>query len=171
MTIQALRPKSRTSCALVIACAALALGACDDRAGKDTASRSADPDVQKAENAVAAGASKAAELAETARDKTEAFIKSPGVQRDAVAAGQALKNAGNAMVATVDDAAITASVSTALAKDPELSAVRIDVNTKGGAVSLRGPAPSAAAKARASEIAKAQTGVSSVDNQLDVRSM
>ena len=93
------------------------------------------------------------------------------MQRDAAAAGQALKNAGNAMVATVDDAAITASVSTALAKDPELSAVRIDVNTKGGAVSLRGPAPSAAAKARASEIAKAQTGVSSVDNQLEVRSM
>ena len=75
MTIQALKPKSRASCALVLACAALALGACDDRAGKDTASRSADPDVQKAENAVAAGANKAAELAETARDKTEAFIK------------------------------------------------------------------------------------------------
>jgi hyperosmotically inducible protein len=72
--------------------------------------------------------------------------------------------------ATVDDAAITASVSAGLAKDPDLSAIKINVDTKGGAVSLKGPAPTAAAKARAEEIAKGVQGVTSVDNQLEVRS-
>jgi osmotically-inducible protein OsmY len=171
MTMPTSNRMSRLPGVLLIACAALALGACDDRTGKSSASRSNDPDVQKAENAVAAGANKAAELAETARDKTEAFIKSPEVRRDAAAAGEALKNAGNQVAGTIDDAAVTASVSTALAKDSELSAVRIDVDTKAGAVSLRGPAPNAAAKERATQIAKAQRGVSSVDNQLEVRAM
>ena len=76
---------------------------------------------------------------------------------------------GTAAVSTTDDAAITLSVSSALAKDPELSAIRIDdVETKGGTVRLAGPAPNAAAKARAGEIAKAVNGVATVDNQLVV---
>jgi len=85
-------------------------------------------------------------------------------------AKEAARNAGAAVSATVDDAAITASVTAGLAKDPDLSAIKIDVDTKGGAVSLKGPAPSAAAKARAEEIAKGVQGVTSVDNQLDVKS-
>jgi|SRR6478609_8891886 osmotically-inducible protein OsmY len=78
------------------------------------------------------------------------------------------KNLGTAAVSTTDDAAITLSVSSALANDPELSAIRIDVETKGGTVRLAGPAPNAAAKARAGEIAKAVNGVATVDNQLVV---
>ncbi|SCK45455.1 Predicted periplasmic or secreted lipoprotein [Variovorax sp. HW608] len=73
--------------------------------------------------------------------------------------------------AAVDDAAITASVSTKLAKDPDLSATKIDVDTAGGVVSLSGPAPNAAAKARAEEIAKSVNGVASVHNNLEVKSM
>jgi len=46
--------------------------------------------------------------------------------------------------------------------------IRIDVETKGGTVRLAGPAPNAAAKARAGEIAKAVNGVATVDNQLVV---
>jgi osmotically-inducible protein OsmY len=83
---------------------------------------------------------------------------------------EAAKEAGAAVSATVDDAAITASVSAGLAKDPDLSAIKINVDTKAGAVSLKGPAPTAAAKARAEEIAKGVQGVTSVDNQLEVRS-
>jgi len=169
MTMQSLM--SRAPYALLVACAVIALGACEDRASDKTTSQNTDPDVQKAERAVAAGVNKVAELAETARDKTVAFFKSPDVQRDAAAAGAALKNATNAMVSSVDDAAITASVSAAIMKDSELSATRIDVDTKGGAVSLRGVAPNAAAKDRAGEIARAQRGVDSVDNQLEVRAM
>ena len=66
----------------------------------------------------------------------------------------------------IDDAAITAQISTGLARDPELSAIKIDVDTKDGAVILRGPAPSEAARERAASVARGVTGVVSVSNQL-----
>ena len=81
----------------------------------------------------------------------------------------ALKTAGSAIGRQVDDASLTAAVSAQLAKDPELSALRIDVDTKGGVVTLNGPAPSEAAKARAGQAAKAVAGVTGVDNRLQVR--
>jgi len=71
----------------------------------------------------------------------------------------------------IDDAQITASVSAGLAKDSELSAIKIDVDTKGGKVMLNGPAPTAAAKARAEEIARSVKGVSTVENKLEVKTM
>ena len=80
-------------------------------------------------------------------------------------------DAGSAVADKVDDATITASVNAGLAKDSELSAIKIDVDTKGGAVVLNGPAPTPAAKARAEEIAKAVKGVNSVDNRLEVKTM
>ena len=76
----------------------------------------------------------------------------------------------SSVAAKVDDAAITASVTAGLAKDPDLSAIKINnVDTKGGVVTLNGPAPTAAAKARAEDIAKGVEGVSSVDNKLEVK--
>ena len=68
-----------------------------------------------------------------------------------------------------DDASITASVSASLAKDPELSAIRIDVDTKNGNVTLKGPAPTASARDRASDIARNIKGVNSVNNELVVK--
>jgi hyperosmotically inducible periplasmic protein len=68
-----------------------------------------------------------------------------------------------------DDAAITASVAAGLVKDPDLSALKIDVDTKNGIVSLYGPAPSESARVRATTIAKAVKGVVSVDNKLTVK--
>ncbi len=82
---------------------------------------------------------------------------------------EAVKDAGTAVANTVDDAAITAAISAGLAKDPDLSAIKIDVDTKAGAVSLQGPAPSAAAKERAEQVAKGVQGVTSVDNRLEVK--
>lgn len=69
----------------------------------------------------------------------------------------------------VDDIAITASIAAGLAKDADLSAIKIDVDTKNGAVSLMGPAPTAAARERATTIAKSIKGVVSVDNKLVVK--
>ncbi len=69
----------------------------------------------------------------------------------------------------VDDAAITATVSSGLAKDPDLSAIKINVDTKAGVVTLNGPAPTAVAKEKATEIAKQTKGVTSVNNQLVVK--
>jgi osmotically-inducible protein OsmY len=79
------------------------------------------------------------------------------------------ESAAASVAGAMDDASITAAVSTGLAKDPDLSAIKIDVDTKGGQVTLSGPAPNAAAKARAEEIAKSVKGVSAVDNKLEVK--
>ena len=80
-----------------------------------------------------------------------------------------VKSAAGAISTKVDDAAITAAVSAGLAMDSDLSAIKINVTTAAGVVNLRGPAPTAEAKARAGEIAKAVKGVASVENRLDVR--
>ena len=64
------------------------------------------------------------------------------------------------------DAGVTTNVKTALAADPALSALKIDVDTKDGVVTLTGPAPDEAAKERATVLASAPAGVSRVDNQL-----
>jgi hyperosmotically inducible protein len=93
---------------------------------------------------------------------------------DKIAAGasemkQDAKQAANKMGNAVEDAAITAAVNAKLAADSQLSALRIDVDTVGGRVALKGTAPNAAAKDRATEIARAVDGVAGVDNQLTVQ--
>ena len=67
------------------------------------------------------------------------------------------------------DATITTSINMALAKDPNLSALKIDVDTRDGRVALSGTAPDAAAKGRATQLAKTISGVTAVDNRLVVR--
>jgi len=66
----------------------------------------------------------------------------------------------------MDDAQIVTKVNAALAADADLSALKIDVDSKDGMVTLRGKAPDAAAKERATELAKNVKDVKSVDNQL-----
>lgn len=83
-------------------------------------------------------------------------------------ATDAARNAGNATGSKVTDAVITTTVNAELVKDPALSALKIDVDTSAGRVALKGSAPSAAAKDRATQLASAVKGVVSVDNQLRV---
>jgi len=83
-------------------------------------------------------------------------------------ASKDLKQAGNAASDKVGDAVITTSVNAELAKDPSLSATKIDVDTVAGRVALRGTAPSLSARDRATQLASAVKGVVSVDNQLTV---
>jgi len=68
----------------------------------------------------------------------------------------------------VGDVAITAAVNAGIAKDPELSALRINVDTKNGHVALYGSAPNEAAKQRAQTIAMNEKGVTGVDNQIAI---
>jgi hypothetical protein len=68
----------------------------------------------------------------------------------------------------VGDTAITAAVKTALAADPSLSALHIDVTTTHGSVLLAGPAPDAKSRQRAEVLAMAPEGVVAVDNRLVV---
>jgi len=78
----------------------------------------------------------------------------------------AAQKAGNA----VSDSTITAEVKTALAADPQLSALRIEVDTNNGVVTLTGPAPDEKSKSRATQIAAGPKGVMRVENRLEVKS-
>ncbi len=68
----------------------------------------------------------------------------------------------------IDDASITASVKSALAKDPTLSAIAIDVDTANGNVALSGSAPDSNSREKATLIARAVQGVNGVDNRIVV---
>lgn len=111
---------------------------------------------QKLDSAIARTERKADELgarAESATADTRASVES----------------AAERMADHIDDATITAHVSARLAGDPELSALKIDVSTHDGKVTLSGPAPTEAARARAAELAVSVKGVTGIDNQLQVK--
>jgi hyperosmotically inducible protein len=158
----------RLNCACLVAGAIVAaLSACSESEKAETR-KSVDTAVEKTEDATVAAARKAAELAEKARDNTVNYFKSPDVKEDIDAAKQALKNAGSGLGSSANDTAITASVSAAIARDPELGPRQIEVVSKSGAVKLSGSAPTAEAKSRAEQIARTVSGVDSVDNRLTV---
>ena len=68
----------------------------------------------------------------------------------------------------VDDVTIGTKMKTALAADPELSALKINVDTTQGNVRLRGEVRSVALRRKAEDMARKIEGVKSVDNQLMV---
>ncbi len=114
----------------------------------------------------------------TAGQKIDAGIAQ--VERSAERAGAEVKQgaaemrsdvqqAAQEVKGTVADAAITASVNAQLARDSELSALKIDVDTSDGRVALRGSAPNRDARDRATRLASGVDGVKSVDNQLIVK--
>ena len=123
---------------------------------------------QKLDSAVASTEQAAAE----AKAKAEASMAKAGdAMKDARQKAEAsgTKTAGS-MAGKADDASITASVLSEFAKDADLSAIKIDVDTKGGSVTLIGPAPTAAARDKATTLAKSIKGVTSVSNKLVVKS-
>lgn len=139
----------------------LTLTACGEKS-TTTAGQKVDAAVARTEEAGADAKAKVQEVTAEAKAKLDS----------STASGEASARQGmNEAKATLDDAAITMSVSAGLAKDADLSAIKINVDTKAGVVILRGPAPTAAAKRRAEEIAKAVKGVNSVDNQLEIKSI
>jgi hypothetical protein len=98
--------------------------------------------------------------------RLDAGIQATQQKVDAAAQQGAL--ATQQVAATLDDAGITTAVKTALAADPALSALKIEVDTHDGVVRLSGPAPDAKSRERAGVLAAAPQGVRSVDNQLTV---
>jgi len=149
---------------------ALALVGCD-RADNKTAGQQLDTAIAKTEQAARNAKATTESLAADAKAKIDekAPAAESAMKDGAARASEATREAGSAIAGAVDDATITATVSAGLAKDSELSALRIDVDTRAGVVTLKGPAPTAAAKARAEEIARSVKGVSRVDNALEVR--
>ena len=80
----------------------------------------------------------------------------------------ASKNASDKIGDKVADAVITTSVNAELAKDSELSALKINVDTANGRVALHGTAPTATSREHASSLAMGVKGVVGVDNKLTV---
>lgn len=68
--------------------------------------------------------------------------------------------------AAVNDTAITTAIKAGFLKDPGLSVLKIDVDTKDGVVVLNGVAEDAAARDRATRIAQGVKGVREVRNHL-----
>lgn len=99
--------------------------------------------------------------------------KAEEVKADLRAAGQDARQgtaaALDAVAAKARDATITTSVNAEFVKDPQLSALRIDVDTIDGRVALRGTAPDAASRDRAGSLAARVDGVKAVDNQLTLQ--
>ena len=152
------RPAHRIATILAVSALALGLSACGKKE-EPTVGQRLDSAVEKTEQAAAEARAKAESAMENAQTK---------VEQGAANAESSAKDAANKGMDFLSDAEITAQISASLAKDPDLSAVKIDVDTANGRVTLKGPAPSAVARERAEGIAKAVNGVSSVNNQLVV---
>jgi hyperosmotically inducible protein len=129
--------------------ALLALGACGQRTDDQTVGQKIDSGVAKTEQAAA---------------EAGAAVKEAGNKAETAVMGAAADTRS-----VVSDAEITAKVNAGLAADKDLSAIKINVDTKDGIVTLNGPVPNAAAKSRASDIARNVKDVKSVDNQLNVQ--
>jgi osmotically-inducible protein OsmY len=95
-------------------------------------------------------------------------VSGEGAKEKAREIGDKLKEAGAAAVDVTSDAAITAAVKVKLAADAEISALKIDVDTKDGVVTLSGSVTSAALTEKASTIAKSVAGVKEVKTNLRV---
>jgi osmotically-inducible protein OsmY len=149
--------------AFALVAAALALTGCD-KSDNRTAGEKVDAAVARTEQAAQEARAKTEQVAGEAKAKVESSDAATRIS-------DAAKDAGSAITSAAEDASITAAVNAGLAKDPELSAVRIDVDTQARKVTLRGPAPTPGAKTRAEQIAKDVKGVSAVDNQLEVKAM
>jgi hyperosmotically inducible periplasmic protein len=122
---------------------------------------------QKLDSAVAQTERAAADVKDAAKTSV---ATATGAAKDIADQAKAVtKGAASDMSVNTDDAAITASVAAGLIKDPDLSALKIDVDTKNSVVYLYGPAPTEAAKMRATDIAKAVKGVTGVENKLTVK--
>ena len=152
------RPAHRIASILAVSALALGLAACG-KTEEPTVGQRLDSAVEKTEQAAA-----------DARVKTESAMQSAEtkMEQGAAHAEATAKDAANTARGAIDNATITAQVNAGLAKDPDLSALKINVETVNGKVTLNGPAPSTVARDRAETIAKSVTGVTSVNNQLVV---
>ncbi len=128
--------------ALVAAATVLALSACDQK-----------PSVNAGETAAAVDRKGAAADAGKA-----AATPGPAPATAAPKAGESS--------ATSENAALAAKVKSALAAEPELKVLAIDVNASGGTVMLFGTADTRANRERAGKVASGVQGVKSVQNNL-----
>lgn len=153
--------KLNTTLLASAAAAVLFIAGCGKTDEDRTVGQQADAAVASAEQKTqSAGSEIRKEVAEARQDAGQASAELK----------QRAETAANNVADKVQDATITASVNAELAKDADLSALRINVDTVGGKVLLQGTAPNSEARERAARLAANVQGVTSVDNQLQVRS-
>jgi osmotically-inducible protein OsmY len=163
--------KTRILAVTSIGIAMALLSGCNKSDDSQTPGQKLDSAIGKTEQAAAEARLQGEQSGADLKAKTEAgFAK----------AGEALKNAtenaessakvvANKAINKIDDMAITAAISAELLKDAEIKIFKINVDTKGGAVVLKGSVPTDAVREKAAAIAKTFNGVQSVDNQLVVK--
>ena len=99
--------------------------------------------------------------------------QSETIKGDAREAGKEVRDAATNMADSAAqkarDAAITTQINGQLTRDTSLSAMSINVDTTAGKVLLRGTAPDAAARDRATTLARAVEGVVAVNNELTLK--
>lgn len=122
---------------------------------------------QKLDSAIAKTEQSGAEM----KAKTEeSFARAGAALKDATEnAASSAKVAASKAIEKMDDMAITTAITTELAKDSEIKVLKINVDTKDGAVTLNGSVPTQAVRDRAGAVARTFNGVQSVDNKLEVR--
>jgi hyperosmotically inducible protein len=171
--------------AVIAALATLALAGCERDAGDRTVGQKLDNAIDRTQQKITAAGEKTQQKIVEAGDKTQEALANAG-EKIANAGDKLVQKTGEAAVAVqeatapvssgvaesgkaVSDAAITASIKTDLLKDPDLSVLKIDVDTRGGVVTLNGLAGDEAARTRAEKMASAVKGVKEVRNFLVVK--
>ena len=148
---------------------------------------------QKTENVMERAGEKTREVAATTAQKTENALENAGEKsrqvaqnsenalertgertRDAAATAadktdRATDRAASKTAVAASDAAITTKVKASIFKEPELSALAIDVDTEKGVVNLSGFVESKAAADKAVKVAKEVEGVKSVKSSIKVK--
>ena len=170
------RTAQRIASLVAVSALAFGLAACD-KPQSPTIGQKIDNAVEKTEQAAQDAKVKAEQVTQDAKVQGEQAMQSAEkgmekagdkMQAAAQEAGTMARDAASSAVALASDASITAQVKTGLAKDSDLSALKIDVDTRSGVVTLNGTAPSDAARERAAAIAREVKGVSAVINHLTV---
>jgi osmotically-inducible protein OsmY len=164
---------------IIAALATLSLAACDRAPGERTVGQKLDNAIDRTQEKLADAGEKTSQTLAAAGDKTQVAL--------ANAADKVVTKTGEAVTAVQDataapiakgadatgkamtDTAITASIKTDFLKDPDLSVLKIDVDTKGGVVTLNGLAGDEQARVRAEKMASSIKGVKEVRNFLVIK--
>jgi hyperosmotically inducible protein len=142
--------------------ALLSLAGCGDRSDDGTAAKGARAVKQKANESASATRSAAPD------GDTNVMGAAREARQQAYGTDPATTPSGSGDRNKVDDGKIASMVLKGLKADKELNPLRIDVDSREGVVTLSGSVPTAAAKARAGEVARNVKDVRSVNDQLTV---
>jgi hyperosmotically inducible protein len=150
--------------ALAVALSVLALAGCD-RQSTEQAKRDATDAGRKVESALERTGEKIADATRKAAAEVKATASE--ARTDATHASSEAKSSDAGRV--LSDSAITASIKTDYLKDPDLSVLKIDVDTRDGVVTLNGMAGTDEGRKRAVQLAGAIKGVKEVRDHLTVK--